>query len=146
MLPLDLGAEPFALGNILVRRHAAIVRHHMYRVLYEAAVLKLLDRGRRGHRTGEAFAHVIGGSRRDLETQVNAILDQLADRRSGPNLLFRQSVDSSITGVTENTLALGVEEQDALRQIVDRAREYLILPAQPVQAGAGSRAPGWEPP
>src|SRR5258708_46447 len=141
MLPLELVAEPFALGNILMRRHAAIVWHRMRRVLDQAAVLKLLDHRRRGHRTGETFAHVIGRGRSDLEAQPNAMLDQLADRSSGPNFLFRQSVDFSITGVAENNLPLLVEEYDALRQVVDRAPKGLVLSAQPIPTRAGSRPP-----
>src|SRR4051812_13925556 len=114
MLPLEFGAEPLALGDILVRRHAATVRHRMRRVLDQAAVLKLLDRGRRSHRTAKTFTYVIGRRRSDLEAQLNAMLDQLADRRSGPNLVFRQTVDLSIKRVAENNLPLVVEEHDPL--------------------------------
>ena len=119
MRDLRFGAAP--LGDVLVHRHPAAVRHRTLRHGDDAPVHEFLRerrrfaRGLRGGRRGE----LLGARERTRPARRPVAFDAL-QRRSGAPVLAPEAVHLEIGRVAHDQALLGVEHAQPVRHVVER--------------------------
>jgi len=122
---LEPRTELFALGNVLVCRHAAAVGQGMDGVGDDSSVGELLDRLLADDRTLGAGADIGAGFSADVQAQFKPMLDQVLDRRSRVHLLGRERVHLTVARIAENDPAVAAKQDDPEPKIVGGALEQL---------------------
>ena len=104
------------LGDVLVRRQPAAVRHRMPQDHDDAAVAELLDVGRSAELGGDIFGRVCA----DEIAADFAVVDDRFELRARLHHVFRQIVDLPVALVGDQNPMLRVEHAQALRHVLQR--------------------------
>ncbi len=136
---LQRGEPPF--GDVLVRIDPAAAAYRPVRERDDAAVLHLvrgagaLSLRDAGRGFGRVSIRVAGeGPRRP------AVLEQVAQRAAGRDLLGLQAVDFQVAFITQHQPRRGIQHAQALRHVVERRRQQPVLPAQAMNDECAGRA------
>ena len=128
-----LGAAP--LGNVFVRRQPSAVRHRLVDDLDRASVGRRDDHG---VTMGDVARHHLDVmvDVADERTGILAVGDHLAKAATRLHDFGREAVHLEIPLVADDEMLLGIEQQEALRHVVDGGVEALLLQRQPLPGRA----------
>ncbi len=119
-----LAFEQHAVGDVLVRRHPAAVRHRVIHRMQDAAVargdgpLALLRRSDAGDDVAAILIDIAGEQAGRL-----AMRDELAQRAAAFHDRRREIVHFEVLRIADDDARAGVEHADALRHVAERIDE-----------------------
>ena len=120
------GAAP--LGNVLIGRDPAAVGHRLMRHREGAAVRQTAEIG-----AGALLADqdlLLGADHAECEIGVGGALEQVADRRPGLHHVGRKREQVLEAAVADDQALRRIDHAEALRHVVQRRVEPLVLRAQ----------------
>ena len=128
-----LGAP--ALGDIFMRCQPSAVRHRLVDDLNRASVGRRDDHG---VTMGDVAHHQLDVliDVADERAGILAMGDHLAEAAARLHDFGREAVHFEISPVADDEMLLRVEQQEALRHVVDGGVEALLLQRQPLLGGA----------